>query len=174
MRVTSLLEGLRARRPLAFFEESHLRLTNVTRQLLQGWPLPAGEKKHSLTDSEVKKKQQPPPQFTLLVLRIHATHTWTECPSSVFRPATQLRVQVTFGIFNLERNRLLDWRGQSLYRQTAQWVEAHHLPIRAPREDFSSNNRNLEGGKPMQDWLLLELSLAGDFPRRMGMPQLTE
>lgn len=46
MRVTSLLEGLRARRPLAFFEESHLRLTNVTRQLLQGWALPAGDKKH--------------------------------------------------------------------------------------------------------------------------------
>lgn len=46
MRVTSLLEGLRARRPLAFFEESHLRLTNVTRQLLQGWALPAGDKNH--------------------------------------------------------------------------------------------------------------------------------
>lgn len=172
MRVTSLLEGLRARRPLPFFEESHLRLTNVTRQLLQGWALPADDKNHYLTDSQVKKNT--PLQFTLLVLRIHATHTWTECPSSVFRPATQLRVQVTFGIFNLERSRLLDWRGQSLYRQTAEWVEAHHLPIRAPREDFSSKNRNLEGGKPMQDWLLLELSLAGDFPRRMGMPQLTE
>lgn len=43
MRVTSLLEGLRARRPLAFLEESHLRLTNVTRQLLQGWPPPVGD-----------------------------------------------------------------------------------------------------------------------------------
>ncbi len=38
MRVTSLLDGLRARRPLAFFDESHFRLTNVTRQLLHGWP----------------------------------------------------------------------------------------------------------------------------------------
>lgn len=38
MRVTSLLDGLRARRPLAFLDESHFRLTNVTRQLLHGWP----------------------------------------------------------------------------------------------------------------------------------------
>lgn len=41
MRVTSLLEELRARLPLAFLVESHLRLTNVTRQLLQGCPPPA-------------------------------------------------------------------------------------------------------------------------------------
>lgn len=38
MRVTSLLDGLRARRPLAFLDESHFRLTNVTRQLLHSWP----------------------------------------------------------------------------------------------------------------------------------------
>ena len=42
MRVTSLLEGLRARRPLVFLDESHLRLTKVTRQLLQGCPPPMG------------------------------------------------------------------------------------------------------------------------------------
>lgn len=43
MCVTSLLDGLRARRPFAFLEESHLRLTNVTRQLLQGWLPPVGD-----------------------------------------------------------------------------------------------------------------------------------
>lgn len=43
MRVTSLLAGLRARRPLAFLDESHLRLTNVTRQLLQGCPPPVDD-----------------------------------------------------------------------------------------------------------------------------------
>lgn len=44
--------------------------------------------------------------------------TWSKCPSPVLRPAGQLRVQVTFGVFDLERRRLLHWRGQSLYRQT--------------------------------------------------------
>lgn len=49
MRVTSLLEGLRARRPLAFLEESHLRLTNVTRQLLQGCPPPVDTQYHIIS-----------------------------------------------------------------------------------------------------------------------------
>lgn len=46
--------------------------------------------------------------------------TWSERPSPVLRPPSQFGVQVTFGVFNLERSRVLHWWGQSLYRQTQQ------------------------------------------------------
>lgn len=51
MRVTSLFEGLRVCRPLAFLDESHVRLTNVTWQLLHIWPPPAD--KHKLWSCSV-------------------------------------------------------------------------------------------------------------------------
>lgn len=39
-------------------------------------------------------------------------------------------MQVAFGIFNLERSRLLDWGGQSLYRQTQQQSVGAHGNIK--------------------------------------------
>lgn len=109
--------------------------------------------------------------------------TRSQRPSPVLCPARQFRVQVTFGVFDLERSRLLHWRGQSLYRQTQQqWVGGtltHHNRRHTHtngvcRQYWQIVDKSLGGSEPMQPWLLLELSLAGDFPLRMGMPQLTE
>lgn len=82
--------------------------------------------------------------------------TWSKCPSPVFRPASQLRVQVTFGVFNLERSRLLHWRGQSLYRQTQHSGQEQKIDCLAQvvtdRQDFRKafDRRNAEGSEPMQ------------------------
>lgn len=56
---------------------------------------------------------------------IFSRQTWSKRPPPVLRPPSQFGVQVTFGVFNLERSRVLHWRGQSLYRQTQQSGKEH-------------------------------------------------
>lgn len=206
MRVTSLLEGLRARRPLAFLEESHLRLTNVTKQLLQGWPPPADtfySWKVVFSNSfweqicRESSKYKSEKCISLILMKwtaisfqkkhlYTATHVNNGWPAPSVRPLSSV-LPVSLGwrwhlAFLILKEAVCFTGGAkvSTDKHTAvggKTLKHHPFPT-IEREissgawkwfDTSQQARN----KPMQPWLL-EFSLAWDFPRRTGMPQLTE
>lgn len=106
MRVTSLLEELRARRPFPFLDESHLRLTKATWQSEQGAEPPAcgGTSQDPVPPRGTGIPGTPPPSC----LTLHPN-----LPSLILL-ALGPRVQVALGILDLEGSLLLDWCGDSL------------------------------------------------------------
>lgn len=108
MRVTSLLEELRARRPFPFLDESHLRLTKATWQSEQGAepPAPGGTcSQHPI-----------PPGGTGIPAATTLPSDLTLRPSlpGLILLALGPRVQVAFSILDLEGSLLLDWCSDSL------------------------------------------------------------
>ena len=127
MRVTSLFAGFRARRPLAFFEESHLRLTNVTRQLLQGCPPPVD----NMTSHRVRKIATDPPimfcvPFYVMYLnwmtKTHLVQVCVLCPPSC---RSALGAGDTWRFWSWKTPSASLEGPKSLHTNTAQWVGAH-------------------------------------------------
>lgn len=107
MRVTSLLEELRARRPFPFLDESHLRLTKATWQSEQGAEPPA-------PGGTCSQHPIPPGGMGIPAAPLPSDLTLRPSLPGLILLALGPRVQVAFGILDLEGSLLLDWRSDSL------------------------------------------------------------